>query len=86
MFDASRKYAILGLARSGIAAAYKIRELGGTAFLSDAQPIEKISGAGKISGSHHGRKHPEQMKIERHNPSLSAHSETILPVYDPFRQ
>ncbi|MDI9524043.1 MAG: UDP-N-acetylmuramoyl-L-alanine--D-glutamate ligase [Candidatus Cloacimonadota bacterium] len=49
MFDASRKYAILGLARSGIAAAYKIRELGGTAFLSDAQPIEKISGADTIA-------------------------------------
>ena len=35
MFDPSIHYGILGMARSGIAAAYKIRELGGTAFLSE---------------------------------------------------
>lgn len=45
MFDASKSYAVLGLARSGIAAAKKIKELGGTAFLSDAQKRDKISGA-----------------------------------------
>ena len=39
------KIAILGLARSGIAAAYKIKNLGGTPFLSDLQPKEKISNA-----------------------------------------
>lgn len=49
MFDASRNYAILGLARSGIAAACKIKELGGTAFLSDSQPLEKISGADTLT-------------------------------------
>lgn len=43
MFDPKTRYAILGLARSGLAAAYKIRELGGCAFLSDIQPRDKIS-------------------------------------------
>lgn len=45
MFDANKKYGILGLARSGISAAYKIKELGGNAFLSDSQPREKIADA-----------------------------------------
>lgn len=49
MFDTTVKYAVLGLARSGIAAAQKIRELGGTAFLSDSQPREKISGAEELA-------------------------------------
>lgn len=48
MFDTNVSYAVLGLARSGIAAAHKIRELGGTAFLSDMQPREKIDGAAEI--------------------------------------
>ncbi|MGC9362411.1 MAG: UDP-N-acetylmuramoyl-L-alanine--D-glutamate ligase, partial [Candidatus Syntrophosphaera sp.] len=48
MFDPQVKYAILGLARSGLAAAHKIRELGGTAFLSDVQPREKIPGAASL--------------------------------------
>ncbi len=48
MLDQNKQYAVLGLARSGIAAAYKIRELGGTAFLSDSQPREKISGAADL--------------------------------------
>ena len=48
MFDAKRSYAVLGLARSGIAAAYKIRDLGGNPFLSDAQLQEKISGAAEL--------------------------------------
>lgn len=45
MFDASLKYGILGLARSGIAAAYKIKELGGKAFLSDLQNAQQIPSA-----------------------------------------
>lgn len=48
MFDPQVKYAILGLARSGLAAAYKIRELGGCAFLSDIQPREKIPDATRL--------------------------------------
>lgn len=48
MFDSKIRYAVLGLARSGIAAAYKIRELGGTAFLSDAKPREQIADASKL--------------------------------------
>ncbi len=49
LFDPNRKYAVLGLARSGIAAAQKIRELGGTAFLSDSQPQDKVSGAAELT-------------------------------------
>lgn len=48
MFDTNVSYAVLGLARSGIAAAHKIRELGETAFLSDMQPMEKIDGAAEL--------------------------------------
>lgn len=41
MIDLSRKYAILGLARSGIAAAMKLRDLGVMPFISDlsTQPL-----------------------------------------------
>ncbi|HOZ01172.1 MAG TPA: UDP-N-acetylmuramoyl-L-alanine--D-glutamate ligase [Candidatus Syntrophosphaera sp.] len=42
MFDPQTRYAILGLARSGIAAARKLKELGGTAFLSDVKPREEF--------------------------------------------
>lgn len=42
MFDTGKRYGILGLARSGISAAYKIKELGGTAFLSDLQYRDNI--------------------------------------------
>ncbi|MDD3562827.1 MAG: UDP-N-acetylmuramoyl-L-alanine--D-glutamate ligase [Candidatus Cloacimonetes bacterium] len=45
MFDASLKYGILGLARSGIAAAYKIKELGADAFLSDTQEAQQVPSA-----------------------------------------
>ncbi len=48
MFDASKKYGILGMARSGIAAAYKIKELGATAFLSDVQEMAKIPSADEL--------------------------------------
>ncbi|MGI6198332.1 MAG: UDP-N-acetylmuramoyl-L-alanine--D-glutamate ligase [Candidatus Cloacimonadaceae bacterium] len=48
MFDTNIRYAVLGLARSGIAAAYKIRELGGTAFLSDNKPREQIAEAAQL--------------------------------------
>ncbi|MEF3693729.1 MAG: UDP-N-acetylmuramoyl-L-alanine--D-glutamate ligase [Candidatus Cloacimonadota bacterium] len=45
MYSKDKVYGILGLARSGIAAAKKIKELGGQAFLSDLQPAEKIKEA-----------------------------------------
>lgn len=45
MFDPTIRYGILGMARSGISAAYKIRELGGIAFLSELQPVDKIEDA-----------------------------------------
>ncbi len=48
MFDRSKKYGILGMARSGIAAAFKIKELGGKAFISDSQPMEAINGAEEL--------------------------------------
>jgi len=48
MFDPSIKYGILGMARSGIAAAYKIRELGGMAFLSEKQDRDLIPAADEL--------------------------------------
>jgi UDP-N-acetylmuramoylalanine--D-glutamate ligase len=42
MFEQSKKYAILGLARSGIAAAIKIKSMGGKAFLSDLKQESEI--------------------------------------------
>lgn len=42
MFDVKKKYGILGLARSGIAAAYKIKELGAEVLLSELQSKDKI--------------------------------------------
>lgn len=38
----------MGMARSGIAAAYKIKELGGTAFISELRPKDKIAEADKL--------------------------------------
>lgn len=49
MFDVTKKYGILGMARSGIAAAYKIKELGGSAFLSEQQWKDKIPAANQLS-------------------------------------
>jgi UDP-N-acetylmuramoylalanine--D-glutamate ligase len=48
MFDASLKYGILGLARSGIAAAYKIKELRAIAFLSELQEARQILSAQEL--------------------------------------
>lgn len=48
MFNPKTSYAILGLARSGIAVAYKIKELGGTAYLSDIKTEEQIEYAEKL--------------------------------------
>ena len=48
MFDSSLKYGILGLARSGIAAAYKIKELGAEAFLSEMQEAHQIPSAQEL--------------------------------------
>ncbi len=49
MFDVTKKYGVLGMARSGIAAAYKIKELGGSAFLSEQQWKDKIPTATQLS-------------------------------------
>ncbi|MCB5228862.1 MAG: UDP-N-acetylmuramoyl-L-alanine--D-glutamate ligase [Candidatus Cloacimonetes bacterium] len=48
MFDASITYGILGLARSGMAAAFKIKELGGKAFLSDLKPRNLVPEADEL--------------------------------------
>lgn len=48
MIDLECKYAVLGIARSGIAAANKLRELGGTAFLSELQPRDKFMNADEL--------------------------------------
>ncbi len=48
MFNPNKKYGILGLARSGIAAAYKIKEMGGKAFLSEVQWKDKVSGSTQL--------------------------------------
>jgi UDP-N-acetylmuramoylalanine--D-glutamate ligase len=42
MFDTSKNYGILGMARSGIAAAYKIKDLGGSAYLSEVREKDQI--------------------------------------------
>ncbi|MDZ4121740.1 MAG: UDP-N-acetylmuramoyl-L-alanine--D-glutamate ligase, partial [Candidatus Cloacimonadaceae bacterium] len=42
MFETNKKYGILGMARSGIAAAYKIKEMGGSAFLSELQAASSV--------------------------------------------
>ncbi len=42
MFDKVAKYGVLGLARSGIAAAYKIKSLDGKVFLSDSKDESEI--------------------------------------------
>ncbi|MBM4403618.1 MAG: UDP-N-acetylmuramoyl-L-alanine--D-glutamate ligase [Candidatus Cloacimonetes bacterium] len=42
MFDQQCKYGILGMARSGIAAAYKIKTLGGLVFLSELLPESEV--------------------------------------------
>ncbi|MDD3534987.1 MAG: UDP-N-acetylmuramoyl-L-alanine--D-glutamate ligase [Candidatus Cloacimonetes bacterium] len=47
-FDTSLKYAILGIARSGIAAAYKIKELGGDVFLSDSVPVDRVANSAEL--------------------------------------
>ena len=48
MFDPKPSYGILGLARSGLAVAYKIKELGGTAYLSNIKTEEQIEYAEKL--------------------------------------
>jgi len=49
MLDKSKKYGILGLARSGIAAAYKLKELGITPFLSELRPAAEITEAEQLT-------------------------------------
>jgi UDP-N-acetylmuramoylalanine--D-glutamate ligase len=44
-FDINTQYGILGLARSGLAAAWKIKELGGKPFLSEAKPESEFAQA-----------------------------------------
>jgi UDP-N-acetylmuramoylalanine--D-glutamate ligase len=48
MFDTQKKYGILGLARSGIAAAYKIKSLGGKAFLSEYKTESEIQTSAQL--------------------------------------
>lgn len=49
MIDVTKtKFSILGSARSGIAAAYKIKEMGGSAFISDYKPDSEIPNAAKL--------------------------------------
>lgn len=48
MYNPSIKYGILGMARSGIAAAYKIRDLGGRAFLSEKGGRDSIPAANEL--------------------------------------
>lgn len=51
MFDKSINYGILGLARSGIAAAHKIRELGGSVFLSELRSKDQVKDAAELEQS-----------------------------------
>jgi len=48
MFDENTRFGILGLARSGIAAAYKLKELGFSPFLSEFRSAEYIPAADKL--------------------------------------
>ncbi len=48
MFSQQKKYGILGLARSGIAAAYKIKSLVGIAFLSDMKQELEIPDSNQL--------------------------------------
>ncbi len=48
MFNSKTNYGILGIARSGIAAAYKIKELGGKAFLSEKRAQIRIPQAEQL--------------------------------------
>ncbi len=48
MFSMNKCYGILGMARSGIAAAYKIKEMGGKAFLSELLPAEKVPDSDRL--------------------------------------
>ena len=49
MMDVTKtRFSILGSARSGIAAAYKIKEMGGTAFISEFKPESGIPDSSKL--------------------------------------
>lgn len=48
MIDKDKKYGIIGLARSGIASAYKLKELGVIPFLSELRPAKEIPTAEKL--------------------------------------
>ncbi|MFC1887240.1 UDP-N-acetylmuramoyl-L-alanine--D-glutamate ligase [Candidatus Cloacimonadota bacterium] len=45
MYDKETKFGILGLARSGVAAAYKLKELGFSPILSEYKPADEITDA-----------------------------------------
>ena len=49
MIIKNKKFAVVGMARSGISAARKISELGGNVFLSDNKPADKIENAEELS-------------------------------------
>ncbi len=49
MINLNIRYGILGLARSGLAAAWKIREMGGKPFLSESKPASEFPQADTIA-------------------------------------
>ena len=48
MFDNTLEYGILGMARSGIAAARLIKDLGGKVFLSELRGGDQVKDAGEL--------------------------------------
>lgn len=71
MFDQNKRYAILGLARSGIAAAYKIKEIGGKCFLSDMKPESEIPDAEKLKADF-------ECEFGKHSDALLSFDEWIV--------
>ena len=48
MIDPQSGFAVLGLARSGIAAAYKLKQLGAQPYLSDLRPMDEFPNSGDL--------------------------------------
>lgn len=71
MFDTKKNYGILGLARSGIAAAYKIKELGGNAFLSEFKSDSEIPTSNQL-------KNDFECEFGKHSEKLFACDEWIV--------
>ena len=64
MLIKNKKFAIIGIARSGISAARKITEFGGEVFLSDYKPADKINDSEALS--------------KLYNCEFGGHSEEVL--------